>query len=596
MAVPSSASAAPVIAADKAHAMNRELLTAVYRGAVPGTVGSLLTAPALALILLYLHSTDAWAAGLFVTAVVASSVARLALVYRYRHATPATRAAPRWFYLMAASVFAGGLSWGGGAIFLLQAARLDVQFLVLLVVLSMAAGAMAAFGARLELYCLNFVPMLAPPMLWMLGQGNLLHYALALFMSLWIAAIMSLARQYNATILESLRLRFENLDLVADLRRQKDAAEDANIAKSRFLASASHDLRQPVHALGMFVGALRARPMDEDARRLVEHIDHSIAAMDGLFTSLLDISRLDAGVIHTHRQPCPIAPMLARICGDHAEEAAAKGIRLSHVSCSRCVDTDPTLLERILRNLVCNAVRYTDKGRVLVCCRRRGDWLSVEVRDTGRGIPAHEQEKVFQEFYQLGNPERDRSKGLGLGLAIVKRLTGLLEIPLMLRSSPGKGTMFAVSVRIAATPDSGESEPEATSAYGVGAHGTILVVDDELAIRAAMQSLLTSWGYQVISAGSTAEMIDRAVTLPSPPDLIISDYRLRDAEDGISAIRRLQSEFNEDIPGMLITGDTAPDRLKEAQESGFLLLHKPVSNSKLRAAIVNLTRTWPIET
>lgn len=574
--------------------MHRELLAAVYRGAVPGTIGSLLTAPTLAGILLYLDSTDARTAGLFVTAVVASSVARLILVYRYRHAAPGTRDAPRWFYFMAASVLVGGLSWGAGALFLMPVARLDVQILVLLVVVATAAGAMAAFGALLALYYLSFVPMLAPPMLWMLSQGNLLHYVLAIFILLWIAVIMTLARQYNATIIESLRLRFENLDLVADLRRQKHAAEEANIAKSRFLASASHDLRQPVHALGMFVGALRARSMDQEARRLVEHIDRSIAAMDGLFTSLLDISRLDAGIIHTHPRPSPIAPLLARICGDHAKEATAKGIHLSHVPCSRYIDTDPTLLERILRNLVSNAVRYTDEGRVLVGCRRRGDWLRVEIWDTGRGIPAHEQEKVFQEFYQLGNPERDRSKGLGLGLAIVKRLTGLLEIPLTLRSSPGKGTVFALSVRIAAAPHAGESEPEATIEHAVGARGTILVVDDEQAIQAAMQSLLTSWGYQAIPAGSTAEMLDQVATLATPPDLIISDYRLRDGEDGISAIRRLQSEFNEDIPGMLITGDTAPDRLKEAQESGFLLLHKPVSNSKLRAAIGNLTRTRPI--
>lgn len=384
MAVPSSAVPAPSITADKTHATHRELLAAVYRGAVPGTIGSLITAPALAGTLFYLHSAKPWTAGIFVAAVVASSVARLALVYRYRHTAPALRDAPRWFYLIAASVFAGGLSWGGGATLLLLGARLDVQLLVLLVVLSIAAGAMAAFGARLALYCLNFVPMLGPPLLWMLIQGNLLHYVLAVFMLLWIAAIMSLARQYNATIIESLQLRFENLDLVSDLRRQKDAAEEANIAKSRFLASASHDLRQPVHALGMFVGALRARSMDEDARRLVEHIDRSIAAMDGLFTSLLDISRLDAGIIQTHRQPFPIAPSLARICRDYGEEAAVKGIRLSHVPCSRYVDTDPTLLERILRNLVSNAVRYTDEGRVLVGCRRR----AVTGCASRYGIPA----------------------------------------------------------------------------------------------------------------------------------------------------------------------------------------------------------------
>lgn len=159
---------------------------------------------------------------------------------------------------MAASVLVGGLSWGGGAIFLMPVARLEAQILVLLVVLSMAAGAMAAFGALLELYYISFVPMLAPPMLWMLSQGDLLHYVLGFFILLWIAAIMTIARQHNATVIESLRLRFENLDLVADLRRQKDAAEEANIAKSRFLASASHDLRQPVHALAMPAAMLAA--------------------------------------------------------------------------------------------------------------------------------------------------------------------------------------------------------------------------------------------------------------------------------------------------------------------------------------------------
>jgi two-component system, sensor histidine kinase len=465
---------------------------------------------------------------------------------------------------------------------------------VLVVVIAIASGAMSTFGAILSVYYLNFVPMLALPAIWLLAQGGLVHEVLAFLIVLWTGAILAVAHQYRKSITDSLRLRFENLDLLVDLRRQKDMAEQASIAKSRFLASASHDLRQPVHALGMFVGALRTRTLDAETARLVEYIDRSVAAMDNLFTSLLDISRLDAGIIQAHPRNVAIQPLLERICRDHAEEAARKGIGFTQIPRSGVVYSDPTLLERVLRNLLSNAVRYTDQGRVLVGCRSNGRSIRIEVWDTGRGIPIDEQEKVFQEFYQLGNAERDRSKGLGLGLAIVKRLTVLLGSPLTLRSWPGKGSMFGVAVPVAA-PSAVETEAEPLLELGIGARGLVLVIDDEVAIQEAIQSLLPSWGYEVIAAGSIEEMLQYTASLTKPPDLIISDYRLRGGEDGIAAIQRLQSEFNADIPGMLITGDTAPDRLAEAQESGFVLLHKPVPNSKLRAAIGNLVRRNNVE-
>ena len=229
------------------------------------------------------------------------------------------------------------------------------------------------------------------------------------------------------------------------LRRQKELAEEANLSKSRFLAAASHDLRQPIHALGMFVGALARHPMTDEMRRLVEQIEGSVGAMDGLFNSLLDISKLDAGVVQSHVRSFAIGPLLQRISDEFAGEAQRKGLRLTLCPCSAFVASDPVLLERILRNIVSNAVRYTDQGRILVGCRR-GPRLSVQVWDTGRGIAQADRERVFQEFYQVDNFERDRAKGLGLGLAIVRRLTLLLDHPLELRSQIGRGSVFKLSL------------------------------------------------------------------------------------------------------------------------------------------------------
>jgi len=224
---------------------------------------------------------------------------------------------------------------------------------------------------------------------------------------------------------------------------------------------------------------------------------------------------------------------------------------------------------------------------VVVGCRR-GSRLGIEVWDTGRGIPADQQDLIFQEFYQIGNPERDRTRGLGLGLAIVQRLTRILDIPMQLRSRVGSGSVFKLSVELAGDGQA-LMEPLRESAVATHRPLFILVVDDEVAIQEAMTTLLTGWGHSVVTAGSGVEMLDLAASFLMRPDLIISDYRLRNEENGIVTIERLRIEFNEDIPAILITGDTAPDRIREAMASDCFLMHKPVSNARLRAAIVNMT-------
>jgi CheY-like chemotaxis protein len=268
-------------------------------------------------------------------------------------------------------------------------------------------------------------------------------------------------------------------------------------------------------------------------------------------------------------------------------EVERKGIVLRLLPCSLTVQSDPVLLERVLRNLVSNAVRYTGKGRVLIGCRRAGDRVRIEVWDTGCGIPADQQDLIFQEFYQIGNPERDRTRGLGLGLAIVRRLTRILDLPMDMDSWVDRGSVFKVSVPLAV---SGQAivEPQRDSPAAPHRLLFIVVIDDEVAIQEAMLALLAGWGHRVVTAGSCAEMLEHAVGFTASPDLIISDYRLRGDENGITTIERLRNEFNDDIPAILITGDTAPDRIREASASDCFLMHKPVSNSRLRAAIINL--------
>ena len=501
-----------------------------------------------------------------------------------------------WFSVIS---LAEGIGWGWAPIGLVTGGRFDVELIVILVTFGVSAGAMAAFGPYLPAFFALFFPATVPYVVVNVTSSDPLQQVSCLLMILFIGAIAGLGFTANRSFKQLVGLRIRTQEMAADLQRQKEIAErqraiaeQASLAKSTFLAAASHDLRQPVHALGIFVGALRGVAMPAEGQRIVEQIEASTAAMDGLFSALLDISRLDAGVVAVERRPFAIGPLLDRICRDHREEAKAKNVALVCKRSAAVVRTDPVLMERILRNLVSNAVRYTDRGRIVVGCRRRTDIAVMQVWDTGRGIPLDQQERVFQEYYQLGNPERDRTKGLGLGLAIVRRLTALLECKLTLHSQLGRGSCFEVSIPLADGVLE-VAEPAPATSSGALVRGLVVVVDDELAIRDATVSLLSGWGHQVIAVASGDEAIVRLSTCPIQPDLIICDYRLRDGENGIAVIERLRSEYNEAIPAMLITGDTAPDRLAEARASGLLLLHKPVSNGKLRAAITNLIAKGP---
>lgn len=429
--------------------------------------------------------------------------------------------------------------------------------------------------------------------------------------------ILELERGVNA-MAQELRIARDALEArvreaTAELSRQKEKAERASLAKTRFLAAASHDLRQPMHALVLLVGALRAGEAPERAASIIARIQASVDAMQDLFTALLDVSRLDAGAIEAHPRAFALSPVLVRVCEAFSAcaecrhrfdgctpapagaceafsgDAGAKGLSLRIVPTRLWVRADPVLVERIVRNLVSNAVRYTRRGGVLVGCRRRGDAVRVEVWDTGVGIAPEHQQEIFQEFVQLDNPERDRSRGLGLGLAIVQRLARLLDTRIELRSRPGRGSVF--SVLLARTPPEAHAQPppgNGVADTGVLRGSLIMAIDDDAAARGGMHELLRGWGCYTVIAASGAQAMASLEALEREPDLILCDYRLPGSENGIDLMLRLRSGLATRPALAVVTGDTSAGVAAHARRHRIALLYKPVRPAELAALMARL--------
>ncbi|HEX4554908.1 MAG TPA: ATP-binding protein [Xanthobacteraceae bacterium] len=369
--------------------------------------------------------------------------------------------------------------------------------------------------------------------------------------------------------------------------------ELANLAKSRFLAAASHDLRQPLHALNLFLDQRRGEADQAERSRLDGQIDAAVAAMNELFNSLLDISKLDAGVLAPSVSEFPIDQLLKRIETTFAATARKSGLRLRVVSSHAWVRSDFILLERILLNLVSNAVRYTERGGVVVGCRRRNGRLRIDVCDSGIGIPEDQREKIFGEFYQLDGGES--RGGLGLGLAIVERLCGLLDHSIQLVSSVGRGSRFSVLVS-SAPARTAQASLEAPRRLADSEQGKlVMVIDDNEMVREGTRGLLKSWGCLVVTAESEDAAMTRFAEEGRRPDLIISDYHLARGKGGFELIDRLRGAWGEQIPAFLISGDTAPERLREASASGYYLLHKPVLPITLRSVVSQLLKSQASE-
>ena len=367
----------------------------------------------------------------------------------------------------------------------------------------------------------------------------------------------------------------------AELRERKDEAERANAAKTRFLAAASHDLRQPLHALGLFASRLAQVPNTPEAEPLVTNVNASVLALQDLLDTLLDISRLDAGLITPKPADFALGELLSRLKLEFAGSAQERQLELRIRDSDVWLNTDPQLLARILMNFVGNALRYTKRGGVLVACRRRHGKAVIEVWDTGIGIEARHLQEVFNEYVQLANPERNRAKGLGLGLAICDRLSQLLKLPIGVRSVLGRGSVFRIEVPLGHVRV--ESDVESAPAAASQLEGTLVIVENE-ASGTGMIELAKSWGCRAIRAMSVAEALQRCSDEGIVPDMAICDFRLADGGDGISAGFALRSRFGP-LPVLLLTADIDDKLIVGAARRHFALLTKPVRPGKLRALV-----------
>lgn len=386
-------------------------------------------------------------------------------------------------------------------------------------------------------------------------------------------------------------LRRSQIELERKVAERTQELELANAAKSRFFAMASHDLRQPLHALGLFVAQLRT-PLNPGKRtKTIERVDAARKEMDEMFNSLLDISRLDAGMLSPRITEFPIAHLLQKIERTFNQPTQEKGLQLRIRRSNAWVRSDAMLLERILLNLVSNAVRYTFRGGIIVGCRRRGERLRIEVWDTGPGIPEDQKQNIFGEFFQVPAQERNRSAGLGLGLAIVDRLRLLLDHPIDLASNVGRGSRFAIELPMVDECVTSTAPLESPYPGAFPAEGKlILVIADAPMVKEGTGGLLGNWGYSVLTAGSDEAALMRVAQRQQRPDLIISDYHLASGKIGIRAIEQINAAFGSSIPAILISGDTAAEPLREANERGYILLHKPVDPMRLRAVMHELFR------
>lgn len=387
-------------------------------------------------------------------------------------------------------------------------------------------------------------------------------------------------------------LRVRVAEATHELQREKEAAEHATIAKSHFLAAASHDLRQPLHALGLFVSGLARSEAARHEPALVAHIQSAVDTLQNLLDAILDVSRLDGGNMVAKISDFPLNHVMERLARDLSLLARQKGLPLKIRPTKLWVHSDQKIVERILLNLAGNALRYTRAGGVLVSCRRRRGLVRIEVWDTGEGIPEHAREEIFDEYVQLGNPERDQAKGLGLGLAICRRLAELLSIPMGVRSRPGRGSVFWIELSVAEQganfrPEANEAPLTTQVADSARISGTVLVVEGDALVRAGMEQAITSWGGRVLLAANREEALRQCRESGHRPDVAICNIRLPDLVSGISLAQELQREY-EHMGAVLVSADASVEAQTAARRAGFALLKEPVPPGRLRAALQHL--------
>ncbi len=527
-------------------------------------------------------------------------------VFRYWMLRAFNRQAPRdrvsllvWYQRWRLSTMCAGVLWGGACWFFYDYGGTTEKIGLIVTVYSFCMAAMQILSPLHRVFYEFCALTLCPLVLRVAWPGDADSLLLASVLGIVFGVTVSLSRMYRKNYEGLLQIKVRADQLLMQLRAEKAAAdaarqeaEVANRAKTQFFAAASHDLRQPLHAMCLFAEALRLRSHDEEAVHLVNSINDSVDALEGLFSELLDIAKIDTGGIDVKPEHFNMGDVFRKLRLHFESMAFEKGLSLRFRGHAHNAYADPFLLERIMQNLLSNAIRYTHDGSVLVSCRRSRGSLKIQVWDTGVGIREREQARIFEEFYQVPysaalSPQQ--RKGLGLGLAIVKRLTDLMQAPLTLRSRSGKGTVFSITLPLGKARPSVEHRTSSNATPGITLDKKfIVVVEDEPSVRGGLEVLLKGWGARVVSfetATACQAWLRHLPTDEPVPDLLIVDYLLEEKLTGLDAIRMLRQHFGVGLPVIMVTGSTMSELEKRAQSSDFHLLVKPVVPNKLRAMI-----------
>ncbi|RTQ34682.1 hybrid sensor histidine kinase/response regulator [Variovorax gossypii] len=519
----------------------------------------------------------------------------------------------RWARRHSRTVTAVGVGMASAPLLFISPDDLPVTSVVTVVIIGSCARAMQLLWPLKPALYGYTLPMMLSLIAVLAWQGDAMHFFLAIFSLGYLLFTLRVGNQQHRLLTDSLVLRFENEALAGQLGRQIAVAERASAEKTRFLATASHDLRQPLHAIALFGAALENELREHHGGRNARQLMRAVNALGNSLDTMLDVSRLDAGVVTPTVVPVPLDALLRSLNHMFAARAEQRQLQLRVQASGLWVRSDPQLLFRMLSNLVDNALKYTARGGVAVRARARGDMVWIEVFDTGIGIAPEQQERVFEEYYQVHNPGRDRTQGLGIGLSIVQRLSRLLGHPVQLKSRPGRGSRFRLRLPASAadeatTPSAGLATPFAAGAMPdpvrtvrtpLATRGRILLIDDEAEVREAMTGFFQAHSLAVETAADeaeAAELLARPETREHPFALLVCDYRLADGDNGLDVGQRLQRRFDLQAPLLLVTGETSPERLQRVRASGVPVLFKPVSAATLLGVLAELIPQAETET
>lgn len=480
--------------------------------------------------------------------------------------------------------FIAGCLWGATILIMDFNAYPEASVFLNMIVFGLSAGSLGIGSYWLEYFFIYNTPVFIIYTLGYLFGLPEPSYLLAILILFFWVLMIQIAMTFHRSNAQNISLNKRNEKLAKNFDHQKQEAEKLAASRTRLLASASHDLRQPLQALNFFLSAIYSELRSDKGREIYSKLEKCTESINELLSSMLDVSKLDAQVMILNNEPICMDNLLKELKQQFQIQADSKGLALVFQPCDCYVYSDAVLLRRVLSNLIINAISYTKRGKVEVRVHQN-DGVLIEIVDTGPGLTDEEQEYIFEEFYQLDNPERDKQKGLGLGLSIVKRLCLLMAIPMTLSSQKGQGSRFSLQLPTCEAPMTVKNLPQ-LEARTITENKKILIIDDDATIRDSLSGLLSQWQCQVASAESADEACRIIQSDRYCPDLIIADYRLREHKTGVEAINQIKELMkDQQLPAIIISGDTEPSRLKEVASSGYELLHKPVKPAQLRMLI-----------